>query len=454
MKRYFPTYGALALVCLSACTEKDPTASLDEFVGELNPRTVEVVLPFEEFTGGVEVLGGYGNVSRMGRGVLAKDFQGLNSRVLIRFGTYPDSVRIFDSSTGIASWDKDHLIVGGRLVLFFDTIQGVALGPADLTAHATQQEWDARTANWDVAVDTLGRRLEWLVPGGGNTVPIGSGFFDRQFGRSESDTLPFNDSLSIAMDSAQIAAWSDPTDVTRGVLLTLDDNGRRLVLEGARLRLTIRPSLAFVDGGEFPDSLIEESAFGGESTFIYDPFPGLTNDELRVGGAPSWRSVLNLDIPRVLTGPAEVCAVLACPFDLAASDAQLGLAELILTTRETLPAYELFDTLDIDLRAVSSPELLPKSPLGGQLAGAVGVPVRPSMFSDEAGTKVEFPLTGLVNDLMFGDSLRLATTPDHVVFLTIGEPRSLGFASFHGAGSPDAPALRLLLTVAGKLTLP
>ena len=448
MKRYFRTYGALVLVCLAACTEKDPTASIDEFVGALNPRTVEVLLPFEEFTKGVQVLGGYGTVSSMGRGILANDFQGLNSRVLIRFGTYPDSIRHFNSATGLVTFDKEHSIIGGRLVLFFDTIQGSGAGPADFTAHATQQEWDARTANWNVAVDTIGRRVDWVVPGGGNTVPIGSGFFDRQLGRPEGDTIPFNDSLSIAMDSTQIAAWSDPTDATRGVLLTLDDRGRRMVLEGARLRLTIRPSDAF------PDSLTEESAFGGESTFIYDPFPNSSTEGLRVGGAPSWRTVLNLDIPRVLTGPAEVCAVLACPFDLAASDAQLGLAELILTTKETLPAYQLYDTLRVDLRTVVNSALLPKSPLGGQLAGEFGVAVRPLMFSEDAGTKVEFPLTGLINDLMFGDSLRLANTPDDIVFLTIREPSSLGFASFHGPGSPDAPTLRLPLTVAEKLTLP
>ena len=454
MKRYCTTYTALIAVCLSACAEKDPTASVDEFVGELNPRTVEVVLPFEEFTNGAQVLGGYGTVSSMGRGVLANDFQGLNSKVLIRFGTYPDSISIFDSSTGTVTWDMDHRIVGGRLVLFFDTIQGVTVGPVDLTASATQQEWDARTANWDVAVDTAGRRSEWVVPGGGNTVPIGSGFFDREFGRPESDTIPFNDSLSIAMDSTQIAVWSDPTDASRGVLLTLDDSGRRIVLEGARLRLTVQPSLAFIDGSEHPDSLIEETAFGGESTFIYDPLPGLATQELRVGGAPSWRTVLSLDVPRVLTGPAEVCAILACPFDLAGSDAQLGLAELVLTTRETLPAYQLFDTLDVDLRTVVNPELLPKSPLGGQLAGAFGVSVRPEMFSDLAGTEVAFPVTALINDLMFGDSARVASTPDNIVFLSVIEPPSLGFAAFFGPGNANAPALRLLLTVAGKLTLP
>ena len=454
MKRHLQTYGALFIVSLSGCTEQNPTASVDEFVGELNPRTVEVVLPFEEFVDSVQILGGYGTLATLGRGVLANDFQGLNSKVLIRFGTYPDSVRLFDSSTGTVTWDKDHWIVGGRLVLFFDTIQGVNAGPADITASATQQEWDARTANWEAAVDTAGQRMEWVPPGGGSAVYLASGTYDRLFDRPEGDTLPFNDSLSIALDSAQIAAWSDPTDSSRGVLVNLDDPGRRIILEGARLRLTVQPSIALLAGEEVLDTLVEETAFGGESTFIYDPLPGPPTEGLRVGGAPSWRTVLSLNVPRVLTGPAEVCAIVDCPFDLAASDAQLGLAELLLTTRETLPEYELFDTLAVDLRTVVSPELLPKSPLGGQLAGAFGIRVRPSMFGEDAGTEIAFPLTGLIGGLMLGDSATVASTPNTIVFLSVSEPASLGFASFHGPGSPDAPALRLLLTVAEKLRLP
>ncbi len=55
---------------------------------------------------------------------------------------------------------------------------------------------------------------------------------------------------------------------------------------------------------------------------------------------------------------------------------------------------------------------------------------------------------------MLGDSAMAAATPNTIVFLSVVEPASLGFASFHGPGSPYAPALRLLLTVAGELTLP
>ena len=447
MKRYLVTYGALLAAVLVGCSEKNPTASLEDFVENLNPRTVEVLLPFEEFSDGVQVIGGYGTPASMGRGILARDFQGLNSRVLIRFGLYPDSVQLFDAATGVATYDKEFSLIGGRLVLFFDTVQGVALGPADLSASALQQRWDVRTVNWEVAIDTVTERTEWLQPGGGFTVPIGSGTFDRQLDRAEGDTIPFNDSVSIAVDSAQIAAWADPSDSSRGVLIALEDPGRRIVLEAARLRLIVQPSTP-------TDSLVEETAVGGESSFIYDPLPGPPIEGLRVGGAPSWRSVISLDVPRVLDGPAEVCAIVACPFDLNEADAQVNLAELVLTTREINPAYQLFDSLDVDLRPVVNPELLPKSPLGGQLSGAFGKEVQPDLFTHLANTQIAFPVTGLITDLMLGDSATLANTPTTVVFLSVIEPPSIGFASFHGPGSPGAPVLRLLLTVAGKVRLP
>ena len=447
MKRYWAAYGALFAGVLAGCSEKSPTATVEEFVGHLQPRTVEVLLPFEEFSDGVQVLGGYGTPASMGRGILARDFQGLTSRVLIRFGFYPESVGLLEPTTGVVTSDPDYSVVGGRLVLFFDTVQGVALGPADISAAALQQSWEVRTVNWEVAVDTAGNRTEWVQPGGGVTVPIGSGTFDRQFGRPEGDTIAFNDSVSIAVDSAQMAAWADTSDVSRGVLVAMEDAGRRIVLEAARLRLIVRPSL-------LPDTLVEDTALGGESSFIYDPLPGLPTEGLRVGGAPSWRTVVSLDLPRVLDGPAEVCAVVVCPFDLVETGAQVNLAELVLTTRMSDPAYALFDTLTVDLRTVVAPELLPKSPLGAQLAGAFGKSLLPVMFSEASDTRIAFPMTGIVTDLLLGDSAKLANTPDNVVFLSLIEPPSLGFASFHGPGTPGAPALRLVLTVAGTLTLP
>ncbi len=447
MKRNLATYGALLAAVLAGCTEKNPTASLEDLVEDLNPRTVEVLLPFEEFSDGVQVLGGYGTPATMGRGILARDFQGLNSRVLIRFGSYPDSVRLFDAATDVATYDKEFSLIGGRLVLFFDTVQGVALGPADISASALQQRWDVRTVNWEVAVDTVAERTEWLQPGGGFTVPIGSGTFDRQRDRAEGATIAFNDSVSIAVDSAQIAEWADTSDASRGVLIALEDPGRRIVVESALLRLIVQPSMP-------PDSLVEETAVGGESSFIYDPLPGPPTEGLRVGGAPSWRSVISLNLPRVLDGPPEVCAIVGCPFDLREANAQVNLAELVLTTREIDPAYELFDSLHVDLRPVVSPELLPKSPLGTQLSGALGKEVQPELFTHAANTQIAFPATGLIADLMLGDSATLANTSNTVVFLSIIEPPALGFASFHGPGSPRAPVLRLLLTVAGRVRLP
>ena len=446
MKRYLVIYGIVSISILMGCTEKNPTSSIDNLVGDLNPRTLEVILPFESFASDIRVIGGYGTPATMGRGIIAKEFQGLNSKTLIRFGGYPDSVRIFDSTSGIESYDKEFSLIGGRLVLYFDTIQGAGIGPADISVSALQQDWDVRTANWKMAIDTAGDRTDWAQPGGGVTVPIGVGTFDRQFGRGdENDTIPFNDSLSIAVDSARIAQWADMSDDSRGVLVSLENENRRMVIEAARLRLKLRLSI-------LPDSLIEQTAFIGESSFIYDPMPGPPPvDDLRIGGAPSWRTIISLDIPSVLNGPPEVCEVLVCPFYIGRSDAQVNLAELLLTPRETDPAYQLFDSLSVDLRAVINPELLPKSPLSGQLTGAFGTTLKPDFFSGESDKQIAFPITNVVRDLMLGDSATLANAHNTIALLVRPEPPALGFASFYGPGNTKAPVLRLLLTVAGKL---
>ncbi len=432
---------------LAACTENDPTAAIEEVAPDLNPRTVEVRLSGEDFVEEIQVFGGFGSPATMGRSVLARDFQGLNSRALLRFGAFPDSVRIFDASTGAATWNRRFSIVGGRLVLFFDTVQGLAQGPVGLSVSATQERWDVQTANWAVAVDTLGDREEWRRPGGGITVPVGSGTYDRQAGRPQSDTIPLNDSVSIAVDSTRMAAWADTLDTTRGALIALEDPNRRVLLQGARLRVVVRPSVPL-------DSLVEGTALGGEGTFIYDPVPVPPTEGLRVGGAPSWRSVITLDLPRVLDAQPELCSVVACPFDFVESGAQLNLAELVLTTRQTLPAYQLFESLNFEVRTVVNRELLPKSPLGSELTGSFAATAAPEVFTSPSGTEVAFPLTNLVNDLMLGDSATLASTPNTIVILSAEEPSGLGFAAFQGVGAAGTPVLRLLVTVAGELGFP
>ena len=153
----------------------------------------------------------------------------------------------------------------------------------------------------------------------------------------------------------------------------------------------------------------------------------------------------------MLNGPPEVCAIVVCPFYIGKSDAQVNLAELLFTARQTDPAYQLFDSLNVDLRAVVNPELLPKSPLSGQLTGAFGTTLMPDFFSSEADAQVAFPITNVVRDLMFGDSATLANAHNTIALLVRPEPNALGFASFYGPGNPKAPVLRLLLTVAGKL---
>ena len=66
--------------------------------------TVEVRLPWDAFASGLEVLGGFGSPSELGTAVLAQDFAGeLDSRALARFGPFPSTTSVRDSTGTIRS---------------------------------------------------------------------------------------------------------------------------------------------------------------------------------------------------------------------------------------------------------------------------------------------------------------------------------------------------------------
>ena len=78
------------MVCAAAwgCTEKISTAPDLGFL-QVDPRTVEALIPFGDFVDDVQVLGGYGSAADLGRGFVAQDFDGLNVRTLVHLGDFP-----------------------------------------------------------------------------------------------------------------------------------------------------------------------------------------------------------------------------------------------------------------------------------------------------------------------------------------------------------------------------
>ncbi len=424
----------LTVLGVVACEEQTPT-SLDDALLPAEPITLELHIPWEDFASGLEVIGGFGTPAELGIGVLAKSFAGtLDARTLVRFGAYPASASVRDT-TGTTRTDTSLTFLGGRVVAFLDTIASTNEGPVLLSLGAIQHDWDVSTVTWTNAVDTIDDRRSWPEAGAGPVALLATAEWDPARG----------DSVWFELDSAQIAAWADASALSRGARIDLLTEGARVQISTAVLRLNTRPSLN-------PDSTFFLLAPREEISFVYDPFPEPPPDGIRVGGAPAWRTVLDVRMPKRLNGPDALCAVVTCPVTLHASE--LNYAGLVLRTRRTQAAFQPTDTVAIDVRPVLSRVSLPKAPLGNSLAGTAGRLIRPELFGEQAGQDVEVPITIFAQHLISGTDAVGIEPSETLALLSVLEPVSIAFASFHGPGDENAPFLKLIVTIGRSVELP
>ena len=439
MKRYLLATVIISTVIIcagavSGCKDKNTTAPDLGFI-QVNPRTVEVLIPYEDLVDEVQVFGGYGSAADLGYGVVALDFGGLNARTLVHLEDFPTTAEVPGSLS----------FKGGRVLLVFDTVAGSLLTPVNVELFDAREEWHAPTVTWEVAVDTAGDRRFWTQPGGGPSTLLGGATFDAYSARSVDDGAALLDTVSIAVDSAAVAALGDPASGTTGLLLAAAEPAVFLNLLDMRLLLTTVP-------GTRPDTVLELTVEKDDLTFMVDPVPGMPGGWLRVGGAPSWRTVITMSMPRMVDGTAEVCGTAGCQVDL--TEVNVNLAELVLTTRQTELAFQPQDTTRMDLRRVLNPELLPKSPLGGQLLPLFFERLAPDLFSVQAGTPVLVSVTDLVREILSVSAETETVSVTSIALFSINEPNMIGFASFEGAGGAGAPALRLLYTITNDVGLP
>ena len=426
--------GLLPLLTIG-CQEQIPVALDDQAVPGV-PVSVTVEIPWTSFGSNVEVFGGYGSAEEIGSGVLAEDFAGtLNARTLMRIGAYPRIATVRDT-TGASRPDSTLTILGGRFVAFFDTIASTNTNPVRLALGATTEAWDMATTSWTYAVDTINDQRPWTEAGGGVVKPLGEAIWDPSLG----DTAVF------VLDSVQLAEWSDTTDLSIGARIDIIDPGHRLALNAALIRLDARPS-------SNPDTIIELTALTSGSTFIYSPFPEPPPDGVRIGGAPSWRTILDLQIPSVIDDVPELCAVVSCPHSL--SPGEISYAALVLTSRTTELAFQPTDSIRLDVRPVLDRAVMPKSPLGVSLiANPFGRSVSPEAFGGSSGLEIEIPFTGYARDRLRGKDASGDPTPGTLALLSVIEPFSITFASFEGPSSAGEPFLRLIVTVGPPVELP
>ena len=418
-----------------ACSEALPTIEREELVR--SGFATEIILEYDEFASGARVYGGFGRTSDLGGGFVAHDFgsraedagggqEGLEATSLLRFGRYPRSFQVLDT-TGASVPDTSLTFLFGRLLLRFDSLSSVHNDrPVEIVAHALTEPWDGTTATWEYAIDSIGRRELWSVPGGGAVEEIGRTIWEPDTG----------DSVRIRVDSAWIAAWSDTLNHARGVRVSSATPGVRLRVNAALLRLETRPSVN-------PDTIIQVPSSTENRTFIYAPVPRPPSKTLRVGGVPAWRTVMELDIPKILNRPQELCDVVGCPVEI--TEEHVSFAALRLTTRPAVRSFAPSDTLAVDLRSVLAPDFLPKSPLGPSRSTPFGTLVPDEWFQPPASEVLEIPLTGLVRDLLRGESVDGDPVSKTIAVLSVFEPLSVEYMSFDGPTSPFAPSLRIVL---------
>jgi hypothetical protein len=423
-----------ALFLVAACGERTPTALEDQQIPG-QPISLEVQLPWSQFGSNFQVFGGFGSPSRLDEGIVASGFADtLDARTLLRFSAYPLTATIYDSNNNLRSVE-DLTFHDGWVRVVVDPSASTATGPVTLALSALQSAWDPISATWDNAVDSVGDQRPWPEAGAGPVTPLSTALW----------TPGSGDSVEFHVDSTQIAAWGSEPDSMQGARIDL-------VTSGARLHL--------VDGGLIlnttsltnPDTTLELSVSASRVTFVYDPPPPPPGGELRVGGAPAWRSTFNISVPTELNGPPELCAEVGCPFEL--QPQHVSYAALELTSSTTSAAYQPADSMGFDVRAVLDPSKLPKSPLSSSLASSSrGYRFAPDVFGASAEKLVEIPITTYVRGYLAGPDASGRPPPSAIALLSAAEPAAFWYASFHGPGDPSEPVLKLILTVSRPMEL-
>jgi hypothetical protein len=251
------------------------------------------------------------------------------------------------------------------------------------------------------------------------------------------------DSAQFFLDSETIQRWRVGSDSVRAGRIELLTDGHRLELVGAALRVIATSEIDRDTTIIFDVGVVQE-------TFIYDPPAAAPLDGLRVGGAPAWRTVLDVTLPTTLDGPPALCDAVGCPFALGPQ--HVTYAGLEMRTRVAPAAFQATDTVRMEVRSVLDKSTLPKSPLGASLGGPTGTPVAPEVLGVE-GSTVDLPITRYVQSFLAGPDAAGRAPPTTLAILAAPEPSTFSFASFFGPGGPNAPVLNLVLTVSPPMEI-
>jgi hypothetical protein len=432
--RPFAAALAAGLVAVVACTEEIPSGPDDSQLPTA-PVTVSLTLPFDQFASNLQVFGGYGLVDDLPAYIVANDYNGADARTLMRFGAFPRSAEVRDSLTRELRTDTLLTFVSAYVVIRLDTVASTNTGMVTMAFGQTLERWDPRTTTWSNAVDSVGGAVPWTQPGGGVVTPITTWDWDPTV----------TDSAQFFLDSTRIREWRSGTDSTRSGRIDLVTPGHRIKILGSALRVVAQPSIN-------RDTVVVFTLTRTADTFIYDPVATPPADGIRVGGAPAWRTTLDIALPTTLNGPPTLCATVGCPFTLGPE--HVTYAGLGLRSRNVPGAFHPTDTVSVEVRPVLDRGALPKAPLGGALSGIeLGTAVPPELFGTGEGTLVDLPITRYVQIFLAGSDPSGRPPPTTLAIMSATEPETFTFGSFFGPGPTNAPVLNLVLTVSQPMEI-
>lgn len=423
MKRW--SWTLCAVLVAGACTQDSPT---EAGAGLLPPdaiRTYEIVLTPDRFLQSDTAFGLYSEPASADYTLLANTYEGsLNARALLRY-LIPQAITVIDSA-GLTQIDSMPIFFEGRLVVAIDTVAS-SEPPATLNVYRSTELWDRSSASWQFRVDTGGVQIPWTQPGGSPGVLGGYEIWQG------------GDSVFVRVDSATIAVWADTTNPASGAVLEVGTADRRLRTAPPVLRLRARSTL-------HPDTVFEVNLAPGR-TFIYEPDLPDSVATPRVGGTPSWRTVLRLR-ERLDTVTVPCPGVPGCTVRL--GDVTINYAALRLQPVQPPAGFAPELALDVAMHALLPSPLLPlqRSPLTNAV-GFTNTPVPVSSFTAPGAPVVEVPATEFLRLVFAPPDTAVTFVPSHLALLQAGPIRTFGFGQF-----AELPSMRLIVTLGRELQVP
>ena len=420
---------ACAAVLLGACGSDSPVEVGAGLLPAEPVTTFEVVLEADQFLALDSAFALYNQPADAGFAMIAADYAGvLDAHALNRFSIVR-TITVRDTLANSVRIDSLPRYFGGRLVVRIDTVR-TPLGSVQLSAYQSMESWDAGSATWQTRIDSGTVELPWTQPGGTLGPQITTGEWLRTEG----------DSLVMAIDSATLAVLRDSTVARQGIIIVSETPGSRVRVSEIVLRADARSSLP-------TDTVVTTTGVNLGRTFIYDPAPEPRIDATRVGGVPSYRTLIRLrdDLGDLVIECPDDFGEAGCAVPL--RDAAITSALLEYTLAAPPPEFVPEDSvLFAALPLLETPGVpFARSPLGS-VSQAIGGSrfIRPADFDDvTTADPVRFVVTTAIRQAASEDAAAIG-----IAIIPALELSTFGFVPLQ-----PAPRLRLVLTTSREVQL-